>query len=906
MRTLFIASLLAFGCSSTSFGVEEEPSRLSTVYWESSRLIEAKRQAENPDGSLRQVLALLRKNADKALDRGPYSVTFKKDVPPSGDKHDYMSFSRYWWPNPDTPDGLPYVRRDGQVNVQIRQRGDRDQIGLLFEDVETLALAYYFFEEESYANHALKLIHAWFLDPKTKMNPHLEYGQAVPGRSDGRGVGIIDSRGFIKLLDALSLLSSSDGYQSLDLPQLRLWFSEFLHWLRTSDLGKEEAGAENNHGSWYAAQTARVALFVGNTAVAQDIVRQVQKQRIPHQFLPDGSQPAELKRTQSLHYSFFNLEALSVVARVGEQLGIDLWQPSSEGGCLLPGIRFLLPYLESKEEWSFPQIKPFNLSRGAIQLLRMASYRYDDPDYLGPIGKIPRRHPEYAYSDLLFLAHSMPSDSVGDVIISVSDSAPLISADYELPDVSGYSVESVLSHVPAERSGTARIGPTDGEPILSETFRKDRRKGFQERQGSESTRVIKLQGGAITLDEVARQLDDETILSIDGDIATLRLPILVKSDATLIIDGKVTSELRISTDKGAFIANAGSLYILQAKVISWDEQNSTPSEYRNKNDFRPFISSYIRSSTFLVGSTFYHLGYHAPTSYGISLSSQPERGDPSKIDDWPTGVLVGNEFHGLYYGFYSYEARGVAIIDNKYIDCVLYGIDPHDRSTELIIARNTTTGTRERHGIIGSRGIRNSFIFDNISYANAGSGIMLDRQCSGNVICDNTVFSNGQGIAIYESFSNVIANNLVVQNKKSGVRARNSSDIVVVGNEIVANGDYGLEVSAKRLDDHSKRAERGDTYDQTVSVSIFDNVVAGNKGGLIKGLNVSHMLLSRVDTNPDLIRVEKATGLSRLRMETDDDHSFGSELKRYSARLERVFDESTPLVELRQKAHKRE
>lgn len=905
MRTLSIALLLAFSCFTICFAVEKEPSSLGTVYWESSQLAEAKRRTINPNKKLRQTLTLLRKNAEEALARGPYSVTFKEDVPPSGDKHDYMSFSRYWWPNPDTPNGLPYVRLDGQVNVQLRQRGDRDQIGQLFEDVETLSLASYFFNDERYAAHALKLIRTWFLDPRTKMNPHLDYGQAVPGRSDGRAVGIIDARGFIKLLDALSILTSSESFQTADMAQLQEWFSDYLQWLQTSNLGQEEASAENNHGSWYAAQTARIALFVGENDLAKDIVVRVQGERIPRQFQPDGSQPEELKRTQSLHYSLFNLEALSVVARVGEHLGIDLWQSKAQKANLKPGLHFLMPYLRSEEEWPFPQINKFSLSRGTIDLLRMASYRYDDPIYLNPITEHPLRHPEYEYSVLLFRSASQHKESLGEVVVMVTKDSPVTPVDHELPDISDYSVENILNQVPVEHTGTARISTSEGEPILSETFRKDRLKDFQKRQGSESTRVIKLQGGAITLEEVARQLDNKKILSIDDGIVSLRLPILVKQDAILVIDGKTTPQVRLSSDRGVFIANAGCLYVLRTKVTSWNEKKGEPSPLSDKGDFRPFISSYIRSSTYLAGSTFFDLGYDATTSYGISLSSQPERDDPSKSQDWPTGVIIGNEFHGLYYGFYSYEARAVKIIDNKYINCILYGIDPHDRSTELVIAQNTTTGTRERHGIIGSREVNNSFVFDNESYSNAGSGIMLDRQCFGNVIYNNRVFDNGQGIAIYESFSNQIANNLVVQNKKSGIRARNSSDIVVFKNEIVANGDYGLEVSARRLDDHENRIDRGDTYDQSVSVSIIDNVVTGNRGGVIKGKNVTYLCLSRVGTDSDLTRIKAETGLSELTLYTGDDYLFGSELKQHSVQLGRVFDESTPFVELRQSTAKK-
>ncbi len=51
--------------------------------------------------------------AETALLAGPFTVTFDDLIPPSGDKHDYASMGPYWWPDPNTPDGLPYIRRDG-------------------------------------------------------------------------------------------------------------------------------------------------------------------------------------------------------------------------------------------------------------------------------------------------------------------------------------------------------------------------------------------------------------------------------------------------------------------------------------------------------------------------------------------------------------------------------------------------------------------------------------------------------------------------------------------------------------------------------------------------------------------------------------------------------------------------
>ena len=73
-------------------------------------------------------LEQLKHDADASLIVGPFSVMHKKLTPPSGDKHDYMSFAPYWWPDPSTPDGLPYIRRDGEHNRAdqgLRSTGDR-------------------------------------------------------------------------------------------------------------------------------------------------------------------------------------------------------------------------------------------------------------------------------------------------------------------------------------------------------------------------------------------------------------------------------------------------------------------------------------------------------------------------------------------------------------------------------------------------------------------------------------------------------------------------------------------------------------------------------------------------------------------------------------------------------------
>src|SRR2546425_910942 len=147
----------------------------------------------------------LLKDADKALEFGPVSVMEKKNDPPSGDKHDYMSLAPYFWPDPSKSNGLPYMRKDGQTNPEVNDYKDKEYMPKLCEVANTLALAYYFSGENKYAEHAARLLRVWFLDKATRMNPNLNYSQAIKGQNDGRGAGLIDSRHFIKLTDAIGL-----------------------------------------------------------------------------------------------------------------------------------------------------------------------------------------------------------------------------------------------------------------------------------------------------------------------------------------------------------------------------------------------------------------------------------------------------------------------------------------------------------------------------------------------------------------------------------------------------------------------------------------------------------------------------------------------------------------------------
>ena len=245
----------------------------------------------------------LKSRADKLLNAVPYSVMDKEKTPASGDKHDYMSQARYYWPDPTKPDGLPYISRDGESNPELNKL-DRNRLGSTASRITTLSLAWYFSNDERYAQKATELIRVWFFNKDTRMNPNLEYAQMIPGRHNnkGRSFGVIDTYSFIEMLDAVQLLEQSQAFTSNDSKQLKAWFGELLNWILTSEQGKEEHNAKNNHSIAYDAQVIAFAMYAGDQATAERFVKEFPEKRVYKQVEPDGKQPQELHRTLAFGY----------------------------------------------------------------------------------------------------------------------------------------------------------------------------------------------------------------------------------------------------------------------------------------------------------------------------------------------------------------------------------------------------------------------------------------------------------------------------------------------------------------------------------------------------------------------------------------------------------------------------
>ena len=356
---------------------------------DANRLQAARQRLDNGDKDLAPALAELEREAKAALTAGPFSVMHKTLPPPGGDKHDYMSQAPYFWPNPATSNGLPYIRRDGERNPDAYGNSDRLAIGELADKVETLALACYFKRDETYAARAALLLRVWFLDPATRMNPNFQFAQAILGVNTGRGTGLIESRAFVRVVDAVGLLAGSKAWTEADQRGLQAWFTKFLQWMLESEHGRDEAAAKNNHGTYYDVQVASFALFLGQPELAVNILQAARQKRIAVQIEPDGRQLLELVRTKSWGYSVGNLSGLMSLATLGERVGVDLWHyETADGRSIGKALDYLAPFALGERKWPHQQLGGVS-KEGLFPLLRQAAEKLPEKKNQAWLSTIP-------------------------------------------------------------------------------------------------------------------------------------------------------------------------------------------------------------------------------------------------------------------------------------------------------------------------------------------------------------------------------------------------------------------------------------------------------------------------------------------------------------------------------------
>lgn len=293
------------------------------------------------------------KEAAWAMQQQPVTVTAESCSRSAGGKHDFYSEGDYWWPDEKKPDG-PYVQKDGLTNPQnfVAHRLAMIRFSRI---IGALASAYQLTHDKQYVKHAMVHLKAWFINPETLMNPHLQYSQAIKGVATGRGIGIIDTIQLMEVVMGVEAMQDAGIMSPVDLKNIKNWFVQYLTWLTTHQYGKDEMNAKNNHGTCWVMQTACFAKFTSNKALQDTCVNRYKKVLLPTQMAADGGFPLELKRTKPYGYSIFNLDAMTTICQLLSTPQDNLWDyKMADGKSIKKGIEFLYPYLKDKNQWPYP------------------------------------------------------------------------------------------------------------------------------------------------------------------------------------------------------------------------------------------------------------------------------------------------------------------------------------------------------------------------------------------------------------------------------------------------------------------------------------------------------------------------------------------------------------------------
>ena len=379
---------------------------------------------------------------------------------------------------------------------------------------------------------------------------------------------------------------------------------------------------------------------------------------------------------------------------------------------------------------------------------------------------------------------------------SVAEAAP--------PDVSRLTTDNISALAPAVRPGTVVISPMRLYPELSIFIKKNSDiQRLRLTQRRTSPRAIVISEGSYDFTQLVQAVNalapQEQAFRKEGDVYTLRLPLLIAAKASLTISARDLKELRLSQERGVFIANAGDLFILRAKVTGWSEAQGAPIPLAAASSFRPFVTAWSGARLYIAGSVMSNLGYDRGEAQGIVYAACHDCLKKNPALSRPIGAVVESVFADMYQGLQAQEADDIVVVRNRYINSALAGIRLQDGSRRMIVADNEVYGSRKSPGISISRNVSDSWILRNSSHDNGGPGIALERAGARNIVAGNIVTRNkGDGISICESSGNTTRGNVIFKNGQSGIRIRNSADIRSSRDYVVDNASVPVLLYASQ------------------------------------------------------------------------------------------------------------
>ena len=291
------------------------------------------------------------KAANQYLSEKPITITASSSPRSAGGLHDFFSEADYWWPDPKDPNG-PYIQRDGMSNPDNFVEHRRALMRLSVQ-VPALVAAWKLTKDKRYAAHAADHLRAWFIEERTRMNPNLQYAQAIHGITTGRGTGIIDTIHLVEVARAIQVMETSRVLSANELRSIKQWFTDYLQWLTTSKNGIQERDAKNNHTTCWVMQVAAFAHLVGDQSLMEFCRERFKTVIVPNQIAANGSFPEELRRTKPYGYELFNLEAMATVCQIlsTPQDNLFTFQTTADGRGFRRAMEYMAPFIADKKSW---------------------------------------------------------------------------------------------------------------------------------------------------------------------------------------------------------------------------------------------------------------------------------------------------------------------------------------------------------------------------------------------------------------------------------------------------------------------------------------------------------------------------------------------------------------------------
>jgi hypothetical protein len=327
--------------------------------------------------------------AGEYLSQNPITITASRSPRSAGGAHDFFSEGDYWWPDPQNPNG-PYVQRDGMSNPD-NFTDHRRYLMRLSVQFPALVAAWKLTGDARYAKHAVRHLRAWFIDESTRMNPSLNYAQAIKGRVTGRGIGIIDTIHLVEVARAIEVMRGAGLLSDAEVKGINEWFSDYLRWMTTHPYGLEEREAKNNHGTCWVMQVAAFAHLTGDEQLLDFCRNRFKSVPVPNQIAADGSFPQELRRTKPYGYSLFNLEAMATICWILSTAKDNLWTfELRDGRGLRKAMEFMFPYIRNKKSWPLPADVMYDREWPMQQSsLLFAGLAFNRPEYIELWKRLP-------------------------------------------------------------------------------------------------------------------------------------------------------------------------------------------------------------------------------------------------------------------------------------------------------------------------------------------------------------------------------------------------------------------------------------------------------------------------------------------------------------------------------------